>query len=183
MGSNLPPSKDTPPPPPLTTYQPEMSVLTSAAHTPLQVYVFANIAYHMNTLPALVQFLNRACFIRVVYTWCKAIDAGYFTTWPGLTSRIVLKHLPKYIDSANGHLRLSHQHIRSTNAQLPLTPPPQPIHQPMMTAATLHTYNLAQENLVCMWPVEVSGQIFKDQTGRLPRVSNRGNRSLMVLYE
>ena len=34
-----------------------------------------------------------------------------------------------------------------------------------------------------MLPVEVSGQIFFDQTGRLPRVSIRGNRSVMVLYD
>ena len=38
-------------------------------------------------------------------------------------------------------------------------------------------------NLVCMWPVEVSGQIFSDQTGRFPKVSSRENRSVMVLYD
>ena len=30
---------------------------------------------------------------------------------------------------------------------------------------------------------EVSGQIFSDQTGQLPRVYSRGNRSVMVLYD
>ena len=73
----------------LTKFQPEMSALTSAAHTRPQAYVFANSAYHMNTLPALVQFLHRACFISVVDTWCKDIDAGYFSTWPGLTSNLL----------------------------------------------------------------------------------------------
>ena len=34
-----------------------------------------------------------------------------------------------------------------------------------------------------MRPVEVSGQIFSDQTGRFPIVSSRGNRSVMVLYD
>ena len=47
------------PSPLLTTCQPEMSALTSAAHTPLQAYVFSNSRYHMNTLPALVQFHQR----------------------------------------------------------------------------------------------------------------------------
>ena len=37
--------------------------------------------------------------------------------------------------------------------------------------------------MVCMRPVEVSGQIFSDQTGRFPRVSSRGNRSVMALYD
>ena len=45
------------PSPLLTTYQPEMSLLTSASHTPLQAYVFVNSVHHMNMLPALVQFL------------------------------------------------------------------------------------------------------------------------------
>ena len=47
----------------------------------------------------------------------------------------------------------------------------------------LHTENPAQENLVCMRPVEVSGHIFSDQTGIFPRVSSKGNRSVMVLYD
>ena len=41
----------------LTT--PEISALTSSAHTPPQADVFSNIVYHMNTLPTLVHILNR----------------------------------------------------------------------------------------------------------------------------
>ena len=53
----------------------------------------------------------------------------------------------------------------------------------MLTPKILHTDNPAKENLVYMRPVEVSGQIFSDQNGRFPRVSSRGNRSVMVLYD
>ena len=117
----------------------------------------------MSTLPALVQFLHRAYFSPVVDTWCKAIDAGYFTTWPGLTSKLVRKYLPTSIETDKGHLRLARQHIRSTRDQLTRTPPPpQPIHQPMMTAVILQSENSARENLVCMQTVDVSGQIFSD---------------------
>ena len=112
------------PSPLLTTFQQEMSALTSAAHTHPQAYVFANSAYHMIMLPALVQFLHRACFRPVVDTWCKAIDAGYLNTCPGLTSNIVRKHLPTFIETANGHFRLAHQHIRPASTQPPLTTPP-----------------------------------------------------------
>ena len=101
-----------------------MSTLNSAGYTPIQVFFFSNSSYHMKTLPDLVHPLHRACFSPVVDTWWKTIDAGYFTTWPGLTSRLVRKHLPNYTDTANGHLRLSRQHVRSTSAQPPLTPPP-----------------------------------------------------------
>ena len=53
----------------------------------------------------------------------------------------------------------------------------------MMTTGILQAENPAQEKLVCMLPVDVSGQIFTDQTGRFPRVSSRGNRSVMVLFD
>ena len=33
-----------------------------------------------------VAFLHAACFSPAILTWCAAIDAGYFTTWPELTS-------------------------------------------------------------------------------------------------
>ena len=116
-----------------------MAALTSAAHTRPQAYVCTNSVYHMNTLPALVQFLHGACFSLVVDTWCKATDARYFATWPSLTSKLVRKHLPTSVEMSKGHLRLARQHIRSTRNQPTLTPPPHPIHQPMMTAGILHT--------------------------------------------
>ena len=160
-----------------------MSALTSAAHTHPQAYVFANSAYHTNTLPALVQFLHRACFRPVVDTWCKTIDAGYFATWPGLTSKLLRKHIPTSIETAKGHLRIARQHIRSTRNQPTLTHPPQSIHQPITTEGILHTENSARENLVCMRLVKVSGQICSDQTGRFPIFSSRGDSSVMVLYD
>ena len=108
-----------------TAFQVELYAITSAAHTPLQSYSFANSVYHMNTLPALVQFLLWACFSPIIDTCCKAIYAGLFTTWPGLTSNLVRKQLPKFIETAKGHLRLARQHVRSTR-----TPPQPPRHHP-----------------------------------------------------
>ena len=162
MGSTLSPYKGTPnqPPPPLPTpFQPD---------TATQAYVFANSASHMSTLPALVQFHHRACFSSIVDNWCKVIDAGYFITWPGLASKLVLKLLPASIEAAKGHLRLTCQHVQSTRDHPKRTPPPQPIHQPMMTSGILQAENPARENLVCMQPVDVSGQIFTHQPGRFP---------------
>ena len=93
------------------------------------------------------------------------------------------KHLPASIETAKGNLRLAHKYVRSTRYQPTRIPPPQPIYQPMMTAGILRLENPALENLVCMWPVDVSGQIFSDKNGRFPRVSSRGNRSVIVLYD
>ena len=52
-----------------------------------------NSAQAMKTLPDLVQYFHRACFSPVIKTWTQAIDAGFFTTWPGLTSALVRNHL------------------------------------------------------------------------------------------
>ena len=120
-----------------------MAALTSAAHTHPQDYVFAISAYHMNTLPTLLQFLHRYCFSPAVDTWCKAIDTGYFTTWPGLTSKLVRNHLPASIETAKGHFSLARQHVLSTRNQPTLTPPPHPIQQPMMTVGIIHSENPA----------------------------------------
>ena len=92
-----------------------------------QAYVFTNSAYHMSTLPALVQFLHRAYFRPVVDTCYKAIDAGYFTNLPGLTSMLVRKHLPASIETVKGHLRLTRQHVQSTRDHPTRTLPP-PAH-------------------------------------------------------
>jgi hypothetical protein len=42
-----------------------------------------------------VRFLHAAAFSPVQDTWLKAIWAGHFATWPGLTKDIVCKHIPK----------------------------------------------------------------------------------------
>jgi hypothetical protein len=59
----------------------------------------------MKTLPDLVQLFHLACFSPVIKTWTQAIDAGFFTTWPGLASALVRKHLPKSVATAKGHLQ------------------------------------------------------------------------------
>ena len=37
---------------------------------------------------------HRICFSPVVTTWIKAINTGFFSTWPVLTSKHITKHLP-----------------------------------------------------------------------------------------
>ena len=47
-------------------------------------------------------------------TWIEAINAGFFTTWLGITSEIVRKHYAKTIESAKGYMKADRKNTRST---------------------------------------------------------------------
>ena len=78
----------------------------------------------LDTKQNLAIWYHRICFCPVVTTWIKAIDAGFFSTWPGLTSKLIKKHLPPSVNTALGHLRHQYQNTRSTRiVEAPLPPP------------------------------------------------------------
>jgi hypothetical protein len=54
----------------------------------------AHSVYECTNKRHLVRFLHAAAFSPVQDTWLKAIRAGHFATWPGLTADLVRKHLP-----------------------------------------------------------------------------------------
>ena len=55
----------------------------------------ANNVYAMRTKKDLTQYLHQACWIPITRTWTNAINAGYLATFPGLTTSLVYKHLPR----------------------------------------------------------------------------------------
>jgi hypothetical protein len=71
--------------------QPQSTPLSPRTSVPPQ----AHSAYHTSTKPEHVQFLHAAAGYPVPSTWTTAINAGNCTTWPGLDSKLVNKHLPK----------------------------------------------------------------------------------------
>ena len=137
--------------------------------------------YTMQTKRDLVQYLHRAAFSPVISTWTAAIDAGHFSTWPGLTSQLVRKHLPASIATAKGHRRQDRQNVRSTK---PKPSPPLSDPQHVMTKPIFPSREPGiRANLVYCEALELTGKISTDQTGRFPTTSNRGNKYLMVLYD
>ena len=78
----------------------------------------AKNAYTIRSKRNLITFLNAAAFSPAVSTWCAAIDKGYFTTWPALTSALVRKHVPKSLATSKGYLKEERQGIRSTKKSL-----------------------------------------------------------------
>jgi hypothetical protein len=136
----------------------------------------ANSAYHISTLPELVQFLHAACGSPVPSTWIRAIEQGHFATWPGLTANLVRKHLPKSIATVKGHLNQQRQNIRSTKTShakpssiINLKPPSDSPNE-----RSHHVYAATSK---------IPGQISTDLTGRFLSTSSHGNKYILILYD
>jgi hypothetical protein len=74
----------------------------------------ANSAYHQPTIAKLMAFLNATIGSLPVKTLCNAIDNDWVTSFPGLTSSAIRKHLPKSISTTMGHMHMIRKGIRST---------------------------------------------------------------------
>jgi hypothetical protein len=135
----------------------------------------ANSAYHTTTQRDHVTFLHAACGYPVPTTWIQAIDRGHFATWPGLTSELVRKHLPKSIPTIKGHLHQQRQNIRSTRADI--IPNFDDDATPAPDAPNVGTH------LVFSAVAELPRhEIATDLTGQFPTTSSQGNKYILVCY-
>jgi hypothetical protein len=136
----------------------------------------------LRTKEQLVEYLHRAAGHPVKKKWLAAIKAGEYATWPGLTNKLVSKHLQNTEETAMGHLHRRRQTIRSTK------PIPVPINtvqdlEPELQGQFFLNKDRTQRvdvHLVSM--EELNGMISTDQTGRFPVKSIKGKSYLMVLY-
>lgn len=134
-----------------------------------------NSVYELTIKQDVVQYLHKCCFSPATTTWLKAIQKGFFTTWPGLTTELVTKHLPKSDATIKGHMRQAYKNTRSTQ--------PTDNNQQLDQATTESTQATARTNDIFVATFEPTGQIYTDQTGRFPVPSSRGNKYIMVLYD
>ena len=68
----------------------------------------------------IINFLAQAMWNPVLQTWIKAIDAGVFALWPGLTSSLMRQYLDKSPETDKGHQRVSKTIVHSTKLSNPL---------------------------------------------------------------
>jgi hypothetical protein len=125
----------------------------------------------------LVRFLHAAAFSPVQYTWLKAIRAGHFATWPGVTEDLVRKHLPKEIATVKGHLNQRRQNLRSsTTTANERAPEAESLDDVTPEAAHVKTH----QEFAAMVDV---GKVYGDLTGRFPIQSSSGNKYILTLYD
>lgn len=145
-------------------------------------------ATHRNSVADRVAFYHAAMGSPPISTWCAAIDAGFLTTWPDLTSAQVRRHPPFSIPMIHGHLDQQRANLRSTQPahDNDTEPTPRnnivPITESLAShlphnPATVRTHNLYVD---CQL---VTGQIATDLPGRFLVPSSRGNSYLLIVYD
>ena len=125
-------------------------------------------------MPNIITYHHQSVWNPTVKAWTRAIDKGYFSTFPGLTSQAVQKHLCPSIATAKGHMTKERQNIRSTKEQ----------HH-IMTGEPSNKNSEAQTNMATFKTVDFkkeTGIIATDQTGRFPVRVSSGNQYLMVVH-
>jgi hypothetical protein len=160
-----------------------------------------NASISTNSLQERISFHHAAMFSPAITTWCQAINKGFLTTWPELTSKQINKFPPQSIAMIKGHKHATRSNIQSTkkfnnhsintitslpssSSIIPTTSTssinsssPTSIPIPFTEPSTLRTYNTFAS---CQ---PITGKTFSDQTGRFICPSISGNQYLFVLYD
>jgi hypothetical protein len=135
-----------------------------------------------DTIANRIAFYHASLFSPSLSTWCHAIDAGQFPSWPGLTSSSVRKYPPQSIPMHQGHLDQVRANIRSTrpptsSRQQPtsddhleddMAPPPEDDTSTRIIYADCHC---------------TTSMVYKDPTGKFLVPSVSGNQYIPVVYE
>ena len=73
-----------------------------------------NSAYKLPITEQLIRYLHACAGYPTKETWVKAIPAGNYVSWPGLTVKKINKYYPGTDETPKGHMRQVQQGVRST---------------------------------------------------------------------
>ena len=113
-------------------------------------------------------------------TFTDAVQAGNYSTWPGLTVGMINRHFLDSVETAKGHLKGQRQGIQSTKQKAldklvkmaAVTIKQEQEHSPTTTIARHH-------DIFCHI-TDLTKTIHTDQTGGFPFTSQQGNLYIMV---
>ena len=129
-----------------------------------------NNVYSLPSIPHTIRYLHAAAGYPVKETWMKAIKAGNYITWPGLTTTAVQKHFPESDETQQGHMKKQRQGVRSTKQHVDDNDQHIKANRTKMHDVYTKIHNATET-------------MHTDQTGRFPATSSKGNQYIMVLVE
>ena len=124
-------------------------------------------AYRPTYQQDLAIFYHQILWCPTKRTLLQAISYGSFSTWPGLTDKLISKYLPESDITAKGHLDQHKQRPAASTAEN-VTP-----------LSAKAGYNTSEVLLHLFDPTE---NIYSDLTGKFPVQSDRGNKYILVAY-
>ena len=80
----------------------------------------SNVDYKQN----LAIWYHKICCSPVISIWIPVIEAGFFATWPSLSSNLIRKYLLPSTNTPLGHLHQQYQNTWSTQPQTSTEPAP-----------------------------------------------------------
>ena len=134
---------------------------------------FSKKMYECETTGQLIQFYHATMGYPWTSTWCKAITAGYFKVWLGLTASRVRRFIKVVEETEMDHMYQQQQGTRSTK--------PVPIKKYKMEEVPQFTNNYRNHH-VYMTTTDLDGKLYSDKTGRFPITPNRGNCYVVIFY-
>ena len=136
---------------------------------------FVNSVYELPNTEQVVAWYHAAAGYPTKATWLKAINAGFYATWPLLTAKAVRKHFPEHTETDKGHMKRVKSGVRSTKVQ---------VEHPEIQAKEAELAQLRRKHRDILVKVhDIEEMIYTDQTGAFPVTSSQGHKYIMVLYE
>ena len=128
----------------------------------------------------LARYLHAACFSPTKVTFTAAISNNNFSSWPGLTAKLINNHLPKSLFTYQGHMHKERQGLQSTKTAKTALTLAETLQDLFPTSETpnLKTHNVCYALLN---PQDIATG-YMDLTGRFPKQSSRGNEYILVGY-
>lgn len=131
-----------------------------------------NSVYDLPSTEKRIKYLHAAAGFPVKDTWVAAINAGNFSSWPGLTAKAVIRYFPESDETAKGHMKRQRQNVRSTKVELQAAPIP-----------TTQAEHLPKQKELYLFVFNAKDTMYTDQTGQFPITSMRRNKYIMIMYE
>ena len=124
-------------------------------------------AYRPTSQQDLAIFYHHILCCPTKRTLLQAIKDGPFSTWPGLTEKLILKYLPESEITATGHLEQQKQRPAAAAAA---------------NETPLSTKSRENTNEVLLQIFDPTEKKYSDLTGQFPVQSDRGNNYILVAY-
>ena len=152
---------------------PEDKIIPDITPNAQQSTLKAFSTYDLSSVEALIRYFHAAAGFPVRYTWLKAIKAGNFDLWPGLTYQNATKYCPTSKETIKGHMVQTRQHVRSTRPTRKLGKPTKPIPPEGVPDEVKNTIHIKTTHI---------SKLYTDDTGWFPVISRKGNQYIVVAY-